>query len=136
MLAKYAGQSRNSSRRQATVLALVIACLAVVSTLSMAIVAMLHQGHQAQAQHQTKSQTRQLASAGIARAKAQLALDEVYEGEVWQVDGDSLPGHSSATVEINVGSSEPSAIVVVATLGEAPHQVKITLHQPIHQANE
>jgi type II secretory pathway pseudopilin PulG len=98
-------------------LVVALACLAIV----MAIIGMMLQGAlRARRQLHVERDLRQaelLLEAGIDRAAFQLADDDDYAGETWQIPASDLLGHGDGEVVIvaeRSGDAEPWQVRVVA----------------------
>lgn len=60
-------------------------------------------------------QCRRLAEAGIARARAQLAVDESFAGDEWRITANDLQRQFGAQVDTRVEISDSGAATLIAT---------------------
>lgn len=115
-----------SSRPTGSVIICVLVALLVVVGLATSMVKTALQGRQAIRNERQLVQVELLVEAGILRGTKQLRADAQYEGEVWQLAPDAIPGTGAARVEIKVDRADetsPPNIEVVARLGDDPHRV-------------
>ena len=114
-------ERRQAPRRRGAMLVVALACLAIV----MAIIGVMLQGAlRARRQLHVERDLRQvelLLEAGLDRAALQLAGDDDYAGETWQIPASDLLGRGDGEV-----------VIVAARSGDAePWQVRVAAEYPI-----
>ena len=126
MNANLTSRSYRANHRHAAVLICVLACLAIATALSTAMVRKaLTARREMQTQHQV-CQAELLLTAGVQRALHQLQADAEYAGEMLDLSDLDSPSIDSAQVEIETTSSEESderMIRVTAQLSTAGETV-------------
>src|SRR5688572_7417048 len=100
--------------RRGAVLVAVLVTLMVASMLFAAMLRTGRQEHQLLRDHQLRLQAIELGQAGVERAAAQLAADDAYSAEVWQISAMELGGREDAAVKIEA-----------ATLSDRPQRRRI-----------
>jgi type II secretory pathway pseudopilin PulG len=114
-------ERRQAPRRRGAMLVVALACLAIV----MAIIGVMLQGAlRARRQLHVERDLRQvelLLEAGLDRAALQLAGDDDYAGETWQIPASDL-----------LGSGDGEVVIVAARSGDAePWQVRVAAEYPV-----
>ena len=118
---------RKTHRRTASVLICVLACLVVVTGLTMASVKSALVARRQVRQERNIAQTELLLQAGIQRAVTGATGDAAYEGEVWNIPAESLGVESPArvTITLNRDQDQSTTVTVVAQLpADSPTSVQ------------
>lgn len=111
------------SGRPGAILICVLVCLAIVTAMVTATIRSALQAHLQVRQQWALRQTELVLEAGIMRARQQVAANPDYEGEIWELADDTLPGETPAKIEIVVERADESRSVrVIARLGAESKQ--------------
>lgn len=115
-------------RQSGLILICVLACLAIVMGITASMLKTALAARHAARQELKLSQSEFLLAAGVQRAVRQLAEDEAYTGETWELNGDAIPGYKSAVVEIEVEApddDQPAQVRVTAQLpADSPQSIR------------
>ena len=114
--------SRAPHERRAMLLISVLLCLSVAMVLFASWMKTITREQQHVRNAQQQVQADYLAAAGIARAKAYLAIDPGYAGETWRLGRESLAASSGATV-----------VIRVAAITDGPRQRQVTVEATFPQ---
>ena len=109
--------------RRGIAMVMALAALLVVTLVAGALVKSLLLSHRQSKRYAGELQAQWLAEAGLARATAQLALNEEYQGETWRAPvGDAADDVGQVTIRIEPAAGEaPRKFVVEAIYPPREH---------------
>lgn len=111
---------RPNSDRRGLAIIMVIAFYAIaMAMIGVWVRSALDRQQQAKQWHH-KAQAIWMADAGVRRAVVQLAKQDAYEGEVWEIGSAELGGSSSAKVVIKIETRRDSADVEIVAIATYP----------------